>query len=246
LKQLTSITVGNPTIITKRLIHGLVTGDYVWFNEITGADAGTLNGNAYSITRTGANTFTVAVDTTGLTINNDGIFQTLTYTSQSGDGIRWYDGDPTNATGLPTTTSTGWVNFAPPLTSTTVSIDGGTEGLYYLVGAQAVLPFKDRLLFFSPFIQTSGGNPIQLQDTVIWCWNGTPYYNALTPSGETFDTTSSNWYVDQTGKGGYLSAGIRQPIVTVNNNEDVLLIGFTSIQTRLSYTGNDFRSVSIL
>lgn len=237
-QNILTVTVGNPTIITTAAAHGLVTGDYVFFNEITGANAGTLNGKAFAITKTGANTFTVAVDTTAMAINNNGIFQTLTKTSQSGDGIRWYDGDPTNKTGLPTTTSTGWVNFAPPLTATSVSINNETAALYYLVGAQAIVPFKDRLLFFSPWIQTSNGAAIQLQDTVIWSWNGTPYYNALVPTGETFDVTA--WYVDAAGRGGYLSAGISQPIVTVTNNEDVLLVGFSSRQTRFVYTGNDF------
>lgn len=234
-----TITVGNPTIITTTAPHGLVSGDYVFFNEITGADANLLNGQAFVITKTGATTFTVAVDTTGKAINNTGIFQTLTAKSptSTGDGIRWYDGDMTNGTGIPVSNATGWVNFAPPLTATSVSIDNETSALYYLVGAVAILAFKDRLLFFGPWIQTSSGVPIQLKDTVIWSWNGTPYYNALVPAGETFDITA--YYVDQTGKGGYLAAGTAQAITTVTNNEDVLLIGFTGKQTRFVYTGND-------
>jgi hypothetical protein len=162
----------------------------------------------------------------------------------SGDGIRWYDGDPTATTGLPTGTGTGWVNFAPPLTAASggVSIDTLTPELYYLVGAQAIVPFKDRLLFFAPWIQWSanlyaGGSPIQLPDTVIWSWNGTPYYSSLTPVDETSNVSA--YYVDQTGKGGYLSAGINQVIKTVVPNEDVLIVGFTNRQTRLVYTSND-------
>lgn len=239
-ETISTITKANPTVITTGADHGLITGDYVWFNEITGADAGTLNGKAFSITKTGNTTFTVAIDTTTLTINNSGIFQTLTKTpsTSSGNGIKWYDGDPTNQTGIPTTTATGWVNFAPPLTSTTVSINNLPAALYYLVGALQIVTFKDRLLFFSPWIQTSGGTPIQLEDTVIWSWNGTPYYNALVPSGQTYDVTS--YYVDETGKGGWLSAGIDQPISTVTSNEDVLIVGFSSRQTRFVYTANDF------
>src|SRR6185369_8788131 len=51
------------------------------------------------------------------------------------------------------------------------------------------------------------------------------------------------YYVDQTGLGGYLPAGIAQPIITVSNNEDVLLIGFggTGRKTRFVYTGNDLQ-----
>ena len=237
-----TIDVGSPTTITTATPHGLVTGDYVWFNEITGADAGLLNGQAFSITVTSPTAFTVAVDTTGKTINNDGIFQTLTATSptSTGDGLRWYDGDPTGGTGLPIGNGKGWVNFAPPLTAAVVSINNTPEALYYLVGALAIVLFKDRLLFFNPWIQTSTGAPINLQDTVIWSWNGPAYYNALVPAGQTFDVTA--YYVDQTGKGGYISAGISQPIITVADNEDVLLVGFggnVGRQTRFAYTGND-------
>lgn len=242
-ENISAITKANPTVITTAAAHGLITGDYVWFNEITGADAGTLNGQTAQITKTGANTFTVAINTMGLTINNNGIFQTLTAISptSTGDGIRWYDGDPTSTTGLPTTTALGWVNFAPPLTAGTVSIDDETAAKYYLVGALAILPFKDRLLFFSPWIQTSTGNPIQLQDTVLWSWNGTPYYSSLTPFGETSSLTA--YYQDQTGLGGNLPAGTAEPIATVTNNEDVLIIGFggKGRKTRFVYTNNDLQ-----
>jgi len=238
-EPISTIAVGNPTTINTAAAHGLVTGDYVFFNEITGANANLLNGNTYQITKTSATQFTVPANTTAATINNSGIFQTLTATSttSSGDGIRWYDGDPTGGTGLPIGNMLGWVNFAPPLTATTVSIGNHPAALYYLVGALAIVPFKDRLLFFSPWIQTSSGAAIQLQDTVIWSWNGTPYYTSLTPAGETFDGTA--YYVDQTGKGGFLSAGTSQPIVTVINNEDVLIVGFSQKKTRLVYTGDD-------
>lgn len=247
IQNIATITTGNPTTITATLPHGLITGDFVFFNEITGADAGLLNGKAFSITRTGATTFTVAVDTIGKAINNDGIYQTLTHSKSGQDGIRWYDGDPTGGTGIPIGANLGWVNFAPPLTAfpNVIGIDDQEAETYYLVGALAIVPFKDRLLFFSPYIQTSSGNPIQLQDVVLWSWNGTPYYNTLVPtvtnSVETFDIRA--YYVDQTGFGGYLPAGIDQPIATVIPNEDVLLVGFggTGKKTRFVYTGNDLQ-----
>lgn len=232
-----SFTAGNPTIITTAAPHGLITGDYVWFNEVTGADANILNGLTFSITKTGANTFTIALNSTGKAINNAGIFQTLTASSVSGDGIKWYDGDPTGGTGLPTGSGKGWVNFSPPLTATSVSINDTPSALYYLVGAVAILPFKDRLLFFGPSIQSSSGGAIYLQDVVIWSWNGTAYYNSLIPSNQTSNVSA--YYVDQTGSGGWIAAGISQPIVTINNNEDVLMVGFSGRQTRFAYTGND-------
>lgn len=247
-QNIQTITVGNPTTITTAAPHGLITGDYVWFNEITGANASLLNGQAFSITKTGANTFTVAVNTTAMALNSDGIFQTLTASKSGQDGIKWYDGDPTNGTGIPTgSANLGWVNFAPPLTAATVSINNLPEEKYYLVGAQLIAPFKGRLLFFNVYVQTSTGPPIQLQDTVICSQVGTPYYtvgpsgtDVLVPANET--AALNAWYVDQTGLGDWISAGISQPITTLGTNEDVLLVGFGGSRgrkTRFIYTGND-------
>jgi len=242
-QAISTITVGATTTIVTAAPHGLITGDYVWFNEVTGADAALLNLQTAVITKTGASSFTVPINTVGKVINNSGIFQMLTSSLSGEEGIRWYDGDPTNGTGIPTVTGKGWVNFAPPLTALTVSINDKDVGKYYLVGALAIVPFKDRLLFFSPYIETSGGSGtrILLKDTVIWSWNGTPYYTTLTPTGETSDARA--YYVDQTGLGGYLSAGIEQPIATVSSNEDVLLVGFggKGRKTRFAYTGNDLQ-----
>lgn len=219
----------------------LVLGDRLWFNE-WGATS-TVNNNTGRVTtiiNAALGQYTITFDS-ALIADGTGIAQLLTNSITGQDGIRWYDGDPTAGTGIPTGSGLGWVNFSPPLTATSVSIDSSPSGLYYLVGALAILPFKDRLLFFSPYIQTSTGPTIQLQDTVLWSWNGTPYYAAPVPNNQTFDPKA--YYVDQTGLGGYLPAGISQPIITVSNNEDVLLIGFggNGRKTRFVYTGNDLQ-----
>jgi hypothetical protein len=219
----------------------LVVGDFVWFNEWAGGS--TINGVTGIVSNiAGAALGNYIVTFSAVQIvAGTGIGQLLTNSISGQDGIRWYDGDPTSGTGIPTGTNLGWVNFAPPLTATSVSINTRPSGLYYLVGALAIVNFKDRLLFFSPYIQTSTGQAFQLPDTVIWSWDGTPYYSSLTPTDETSDVRA--YYVDQTGLGGYLSAGISQPIVTINNNEDVLLVGFggNGRKTRFVYTGNDFQ-----
>ena len=238
---ISSIVTGNPnTTINTANPNPLVTGDYVWFNEITGTDAGLMNGQTFQVTVISSTQFTIVLNTAGKSINNNGIFQLLTNTIAGQDGIKWYDGDPTSSTGLPTGTGKGWVNFAPPLTATNVSIDSTPSTLYYLVGALAIVPFKDFLVFFYPYIQSSSGAAIPLPDTAIWSWNGTPFYSSLTPTGKTSDVTA--YYVDQTGKGGYLPAGISQPIATVGVNQDVLLVGFGGAngrKTRFVFTGDN-------
>jgi hypothetical protein len=218
----------------------LIIGDELWFNEWTsgGSTINGITGIVSDVTGAAAGNYVVTF-VGNQTVAGTGIAQLLTNSITGQDGIKWYDGDPTSGTGLPTTKLVGWVNFAPPLTAATVSIDDETAALYYLVGALAIVPFKDRLLFFSPWIQTSTGNPIQLTDTVIWSWNGTPYYASPTPVNEVFNVKA--YYQDQTGLGGNLPAGTSQPIITISNNEDVLLVGFggTGRKTRFAYTGND-------
>jgi hypothetical protein len=219
----------------------LVVGDKLWFNEWNAGGVSGINGIVGTVSNItdAANgnyqvTFSVAP-----TVSSTGIVQLLTNTIVGQDGIKWYDGDPTNGTGIPTGSGLGWVNFAPPLTATNVSIGSLPSGLYYLVGALGIVPFKDRLLFFAPWVQTSTTGPFQLQDTVLWSWNGTPYYNSEVPLNQTFDATA--YYVDQTGKGGYISSGTDQPISTISNNEDVLLVGFggSGRKTRFVYTSDD-------
>lgn len=227
----------------------LIVGDKIWFNEWNsgGSNINGMCGSVSDITGASSGNYVVTFADTR-TVASTGIGQLLTHPISGQDGIRFYDGDPTDGSGIPASQNKGWVNFAPPLTETSVVINNKTSGLYYLVGALAIVPFKDRLLFFSPWIQTSTGVAIQLKDTVIWSWNGTPYYtvdsigNAVSvPDNRSADVSA--YFVDQTGKGGFLSAGVDQPITTISNNEDVLLVGFggTGRKTRFVYTGDDLQ-----
>lgn len=241
--------------------HGLVVGDFLFFNEF---DATTYPGlnlqTGYVVVRVNNNNVIVrfpnAVITgpAGTSNPQSGIAQYLTSrTDTTKDCLRWYDGDPTGGA-PPTPSSTlGWVNFMPPLSNMNFSIDDETPAIYYLVGARMIFPFKDRLLFFGPIIQTSSGAPIYLQDTVIYSQNGTPYYTAsftgnpllattvffpiLTPTG--FTASPVSYFEDETGYGGFVSAGVDQPMTTMSPNEDVLICGFDRLQTRLIYSGND-------
>jgi len=257
---------GPPAIvtITTTTNHGLVIGDFVFINEIVGI-TGINFQTGYVIAFPAVNQ--IQVEFPNATIAgawiSGGIVQYLTNRSDTTkDSLRWYDGDPTNG-GVPPSfiQGKGWVNFAPPLSQSNFSIADLPPAQYYLVGARMIVPFKDRLLFVGPVVQTSSANSqVYLQDTVIYSQNGTPYYTAsytntpnaaidtpasatnvfnpiLVPTNQT--ATSTAYFEDVTGFGGFITAGIDQPILTTGSNGDVLIMGFRTIQTRLVYSGND-------
>ena len=258
----TVTSVGPPAIVNLQITgHGLVVGDFIFINEVVTTTG--INFQTGYVTAV-VNTNNVTVEFPNATITGNGtlgIAQYLTNRANPNvDSIRWYDGDPTNGVSPLPSTANGWVNFAPPLSEFTYSIADLPPAQYYLVGARMIVPFKDRLLFFGPVVQASTGNTKYLQDTVIYSQNGTPYYTLsytnsptatvdnptsptnvynpiLVPVNQT--ATPSAYFEDQTGFGGFLTAGIDQPIVTSGPNEDVLLIGFDRLQTRLIYSGND-------
>ena len=146
------------------------------------------------------------------------------------------------------------------------SISNLPAAIYYLVGAKLIVPFKDRLVFMGIVVQTSTGNPIYLQDTIAFSQNGTPYYNCVwtpVPASATGNVTSATtlfnpvlapvnqtatapaYFEDSVGFGGSFPAGLDQPISTTSANEDVLIIGFPTIQTRLVYTGSDLNPFNL-
>lgn len=236
-KVITNITQAVSAVVTINA-HGIpagATGVMVWFNEVAGMTE--INGLTGTVTVLSANTFSVNIDSTGFTpYASGGIAQYLNVSNPQAnvDGIRWYDGDPT-ASGDPTPpTGLGWVNFAPPLSE----YSSGNLRPFYLIGALAVLPFKGRLLFFAPTFGRSDGTNMYFQDRVVFSWNGTPYYSSPVPAGQTFDIQS--WYFPPTGQAGFQGAGLAQQIVSITNNEDVLLVGFEGRQTRLVYTSDNF------
>jgi len=259
-KAIITVTVLTPTTASLQITgHGLVVGDFVFINEVS-TTTGINFQTGYVTTVTDANNIIVTFPNATLATNGTGgIAQYLTNRADSTlDGIRWYDGDPTNgsATAPVYNGMKGWVNFAPPLSQSAYSIGDAPAAIYYLVGARIILPFKDRLLFIGPVIQTSsvGAIPIYLQDTVIYSQNGTPYYTAsftgdvdsattvfneiLVPINQT--ASAAAYFEDVTGFGGFIQAGFDAPILTASANSDVLILGFDGgFQTRLVYTGND-------
>lgn len=253
-----------PSTVTFTIVgHGLVVGDFVFINEVVYTAPNTTNSvnfqTGYVITVTNANTIVVEFPNAFLTgtYASGGIAQYLTNRSDiTKDCIRWYDGDPTNgsATNPVLNGNLGWVNFAPPISKSNLSIGDLPAAQYYLVGARLIFPYKDRLLFLGPIVQSStAGSQVYLLDTIIYSQNGTPYYTAsftgdpslattifnpvLVPINQT--ATANAYWSDQTGFGGFITAGVDQEIISIGANEDVLIIGFTRLQSRLIYSGND-------
>lgn len=263
--------IGGPPPTTVQVTipaHGLVVGDFLFFNEFDTTIFQGLNfQTGYVITRVNNNNVIVEFPNAtitgpaGATATSQGIAQYLTNRSDTAkDCLRWYDGDPTDGISPLPSTSKGWVNFAPPLSQSSFSIDDEIASIYYLVGARMIVPFKDRLLFLGPVIQSSTGSPLYLQDTIIYSQNGTTFYTCSytndpdptldTPTSPTITFTPilvpdnqtaspAAYFEDATGFGGFVSAGVDQPLVTVSPNEDVLICGFDRLQTRLIYSGND-------
>ena len=222
---------GSIATVTTSAAHGLTDQDFVYINEVAGINptpvgtgtptrlAGTyggINGVSGQVTVTGATTFTIAAPYCDALNGTGGIFQYMTQaTDASGDGIRWYDGDPTSSSDF------GWVNFAPPL-SEYDSTNNPTP--LYLTGAKIILPFKNRLLCFGVTMRTSASSPGNqlFANRLVYSQVGSPYYAQPLP----FDLSSSNpepqaWYQNIGGRGGFIVAPVDEQIITVDYNEDL-------------------------
>lgn len=222
----TDLTAGTAASITLN-VSNLVVGDKLFFNEIVAGTSTGINGVTGTVTNIGsAPTYAVTLDSAvTVTTFSSGIVQLLTNsTASTGNGIKFYIGDPTGSLSL------GWVNFAPPLSNVVAP--------QYLIGARIVVPFKNRLLFFGPTIATSAApGGVFYPNRLVYSQDGTPFYNSVVPLNQTF--TQMAWYQNVAGFGGFLGAPISQHVVTVEENDDVLLTGFESKQLKLLFTGDD-------
>lgn len=258
-KPIVAVTVTSGTTASLQITgHGLVIGDFLFINEVS-TTTGINFQTGYVTTVTDANNVVVTFPNATIATNGTGgIAQYLTSrSSTTKDCIRWYDGDPTNGSSTTPVLNgrKGWVNFCPPLSQLAFPTGDLPRGQYYLVGAKLIMPFKGRLMFLGPVVQTSGGSPIYLGDTVIFSQSGAAFYTASYTGDPLLPTTtfnpilvptnqaaaSSAWFEDSFGFGGYESAGTDQNINTVGSNQDVLLIGINTAQTKFVYTGNDIQ-----
>lgn len=232
-------------------VNFLQLGDLLFFNEILGTDIQNINERVGEITDSpGGSVYTVTFES-AVTIDGwdgtSGIAQVLTRdVVPNADGIRWYDGD-NNAD-----TTKGWVNFAPPLQAFDPDTSPNPD---YLIGAQAIIPFKGRLLFLNvvvaQFVSHGNYNPVRFKNRVVYSQDGGPFYTVdntdepfpslgppvLVPTNAKADPQS--WAANRAGRGGFIGAPITQSLVTASENEDVLIVGFESRQLKLVFTGDD-------
>ena len=216
--------------------NGLSNGDVVFINEVVGT-LGTgsgitldqnINGKTGIVSAAAANTFTITVAGANFqagATGTGGIAQYLTNTIAGQDGIKFYIGDPTG----PSLTK-GWVNFNPPLAS-------GTSP-QYLVGAKIIIPFKNRLLFFGTWTQTSTGSAIYNPNQLVASQNGTVFYaNVGLPANQSGDPSA--FFQNVVGRGIRLNAPISQEVILVDVNGDVIIVVFEDQPLVLYSTGDD-------
>lgn len=205
----------------------LAVGDIVYFNEVQGAVATGINGNTGIVTNaSSAPTYTITLTSPAtVTTFTSGIVLLLTHSVASiGNGLKFYTGDPTTGTAV------GWVNFSPPLSNATLP--------QYLIGADLIVAFKNRLLFFGVTLATSASpGGIYYQNRMVYSQDGTPYYSSLVPINQTFNPMA--WFQNVAGFGGFLAVPIPQSIVTAEDNGDVIITGYETKQLKLIFTGDD-------
>lgn len=212
--------------------HGLSNTDYVFINEVNGVTG--VNGVSGLVTVVDLDNFTIPTPGAAGAYISGGIAEYMTRSvSATQDGIRWYDGDPTASTNF------GWVNFAPPLNQ----YDAVTNpNPFYLVGANLITPFKNRLIFSGVYLTTTiPGAAIQyFPNRIVYSQVGSPYYSAPLPfpiSAQAPDPAA--WFQNQAGRGGFLTAPFNEEIVYANENKDILIYGLESHQLKLIYTFDD-------
>lgn len=79
-KTITAMAAGNPTILTSAA-HGLSLGDVVAIASVVGTVATSINGFSWVVTHKTTNTFTIALDSTGLAYTSGGTATPTSYTA---------------------------------------------------------------------------------------------------------------------------------------------------------------------
>jgi hypothetical protein len=211
---ITAITQAASAVITIGA-HSFANNDVVHISGVVGMVE--INGLSGTVTATAATTITVNINSAVFTAYTSGGFcQALNHSvASSGDGIRWYAGS-------------GWVNFAPPLSSASTT--------QYLQGCKFILPFKDRLLCLNTWEgSTYAGRQNYYNRVRFSSVLSTPYYANVFPTGYSY--SPEVWY-EQPGSGGYIEAPTEERIIGVEYIKDYLLVLFERSSYILRDTGN--------
>ena len=172
-----TFTPGSPTSVFTGHPHGLNTGDFVTWTGITGTGASLLNGISLQVTVTDTQTFTMAVNTTALTL--------------------------TNGTGTFINTATGNAPLTDGVTALMNQIRAGGSNAPIVI----VAPISDNLsgvatgavevLVKAGYTNFTKGNAYYVPvsyDSIPWIIGS--YNNNPTPSGNTFSSASNtNTYI---------------------------------------------------
>lgn len=219
---ITNISAAASAVITYSGGDVFQVGDIIAITNVIQPSTDTffINGQTGTVTAHGVGTITVNINTsTGFTYMSGGLIHSLTRT-QSGDGIRWYDG-------------TGWVNFQPPLSATLT----GTN-VNILQTALIIIPYKGRLVILNTQEGVAGGAVTNYAQRARYSEIGTVYYNALVPTGFTGGFQADAWRDDIVGRGGFIDAATGEQIISAEFIKDTLVVFFERSTYQLRYTGD--------
>ncbi len=237
-----NITFTDPSLAP---FQTLKVGDALYFNQWAGSfsatpattDVNGSSGTVSAIVNAALGQYQVTFSTAkNIAVTLTGIVQMMTNFLPNEDGIRWYDGDPA-AGAAPHTL--GWVNFSPPL-SKYIPVTNPLP--LYLVGAKAITVFKNRLEFWGVYQRTTAASPgaQYYPNRMVYSQVGSPFYAAPLPFNiSTLAPQPEAWYQSAAGRGGFLTAPIYEEIVTLSQNEDIVICGFEFQKLKLIATGDD-------
>lgn len=229
---ITGITKAAPAEVTTSVAHALQDGDLITIGNVAGMTAINTgnNGNIapYTVTVTGANTFTIGVDTTGgaygVYTGASGIVF-VPERSIQGDGIKWYDGFGVGK---------GWVNFNPPT--------NGNPRPNIVIGALLMFVYKGYFVLLNTTeIDLASGAPAAQNffNRARWGKQFNVFYEPPVPFASNATYNPNNWYDTFAGNGNFANAPTQQTIVAAEFIKDTLVVYFESSVYRLTYTGNE-------
>ena len=219
-KPISSLSLGGSTTVGITA-HGLVVGDYIWFNEVKGTTQ--INGLTGLVTTVvNANSVVVNINSSGFSAYaSGGIVQYLTSSAANpdADGIRYY-------------INGGFVNYAPPYIAFNAN---STVQVRYICGANIILAFKSRLIFFGVYTTSSAGDVVFDGGTLVYSAIGSPFYTALVPANG--QTSAGAFYFAPVGVyGGFIDLQANENITSASLWLESVLIDYQTFKIRLLST----------